>query len=122
MNTTEEMRNAKLDDFFQIYYDSLSEVLNENEIDASYIFPYTEFIAMMEKDRIYGLTQGILNLYEELRQDLKSKYGKEYREMLAKLWTDSTELSSENVKKYRDYKKRIMEEIIELHSLLMTTS
>lgn len=120
MNTTEKMRNEKVDVFCKIYHETLFEILNNNQVNASIIFPYSEFNDMMKKYRIYGLMQGILNLYEELRKDLKSKYGKEYRDILIQLWNDSMELSCENNKKYRDYKKRIVDEIVELYWMTMT--
>lgn len=121
MNTTKEMRNEGIDIFCKIYHETVVKILNENQINGNYLFSYHELQDMMKNERIYGLIQGILNLYREYREELKSKYENDYRQIMSELWMDTSMLSSlQNIENYRNYKKRIIDEIIELYSMVMT--
>lgn len=118
MNTTKEMRNEGIDIFCKIYHETVVKILNENQINGNYLFSYHELQDMMKNERIYGLIQGILNLYREYREELKSKYENDYRQIMSELWMDTSMLSSlQNIENYRNYKKRIIDEIIELYSM-----
>ncbi|XP_043476900.1 uncharacterized protein LOC122507942 [Leptopilina heterotoma] len=120
MNTTKEMRNEGIDIFCKIYHETLVKILNENQINGNYLFSHHELQDMMKNERIYGLIQGILNLYREYRQELKSKYEKDYRQIMSELWMETSMLSRQNIENYRNYKKRIIDQIIELYSMVMT--
>ncbi|XP_051154408.1 uncharacterized protein LOC127277359 [Leptopilina boulardi] len=114
-----DLRTERVNDFYQVYYQELAKYLTEGGVDAANIFPYEEYVSLMEKDRVYGMLQGVLAIYHVLHQEVKVKYGPNYRKTWHKIWQNSPEIDSEEYDKIRRLKNRIVESLLELYSSLM---
>lgn len=102
-----------------IYYAELAKYLNAEGVNAEDMFPYSEFVSLMEKDRVYGMLQGVLGIYHVLHQEVKVTHGPNYRKTWQKIWMNSPDVLTDSFDKIQRLKHRIVESLLELYSCLM---
>lgn len=117
--TVKELRTERLNNFYMIYYAELAKYLNAEGVNAEDMFPYSEFVSLMEKDRVYGMLQGVLGIYHVLHQEVKVTHGPNYRKTWQKIWMNSPDVLTDSFDKIQRLKHRIVESLLELYSCLM---
>ncbi|KAL6422481.1 hypothetical protein ACFW04_010645 [Cataglyphis niger] len=119
--TTRQLREKHNETLFRIYYDSMTIVMEEANLNVSEIFPWDEFIESIQDLRIMCIIHGVLNTpIMLLKPDAASKYFCEKPELLESvLYVDRTPLICEQFKEASDYRIRMIDGLLELYDYII---
>ncbi|XP_066591595.1 uncharacterized protein [Prorops nasuta] len=115
--TTRNLRDQHSDELFQSYYDAMTSVVKESELDIARIFPWDEFLQSINDLRTMCMTHGVLNTpIMLLESSAASKYFTEEPELLEEaLYVDRTPLICSQFKQVPKYRERMQDALLELH-------
>lgn len=119
--TTRELREKHIESLFRTYYDSMTIVMKEADLNVSEIFPWDEFMGSIRDLRIMCIIHGILNTpIMLLESDAVTKYFCEKLEFLETfLFVDRTPFICGQFKEAPEYRARMIDGLLELYDYII---